>query len=576
MRLNPKLTDAQMQGVFSSQRFTVQSAALGLCAAALCLAQAFRLPSVLAGFGLRLVSDRKMDGHLLTSHAWSLALERCGLSTACIHAWNVGTFAVVACAFVLALLALRTNAILATCSGLVIAISPLAFPLLFDPVGAEASAGLFIFVAALVTVSSAHTIPRFAAACIPALLLLQVPLDALAAVYCAAVLLCRNRVDGVLSLVLLCLAVALRYAAGVGVVDLDRIHGTAGSLTIIALGLLTFVALPVLLYGVKQRWYEYAGLTVQRALPILVIGMLAMVGGLFAAGDPSAQWLAGETAAVGALAYSAYSSKSRLPGGALIAIALLAAVSLATMSLARADLPSARVAVQLQNAANILKPEFSGTICIADSTGMWQRSVGFSTFARTYTPSARITSVASAARCVTPATLPNAMIVVADGNARTWDANGVFLTQAGAAALRTGSQHLAAMRALVAPAPPRGKPAAFQTSVDTPLGSVAAITIVAGHSYRIPCVDLSRKAALTFAAQNPLADYTHAGAVRFTVLASSRVVAARTIEPGKTRWAFYRVELPNGRRCTALTLRVDAPTGNAIGAWASFAAPSVN
>lgn len=565
-----------MQGVISSQRFAVQSGALGLFAASLCLVQAFRLPTVLAGFGLRLVSDRKLDGHLLTSNAWSLVFERCGLSTACIHAWNVGAFAMVVCAFVLALLALRTPATLAACAGAVLAISPLAFSLLSDPIGSEAAVGLLIFVAALVTISSAAAIPRFVAVWIPALLLLQVPLDALAALYCAAVLFRRNRVDGILSFVLVCFTVALRHAAGNGILDPGRIHGTAGGLTIIAIGLLAFVASPILLYGVKQRWYAFAGLQVQRSVPMLVLGMLAVLGGLFAIGDPSAQWLAGEIAIVGALAYSADLSKLRLPSGALIAMAMLAVASLVAIPTARAELPTARVALQLQDAARILNRGFSGTVCVADPSGHWQRSVGFPSFVQAYAPSARVISAGDAAQCVTSTVLPKAILVVKDGNARIWDADGVVLTQAGAAAFRSGSQNLAALRAITLPKPRSGKPVAFPTAVDTPLGMLAGITIIAGHSYRIGCVDLSRKTALTFAAQNPLGDYPHAGAVRFTIFAASRVLAARTIDPGKPRWLFYRVALPNGGNCAPVVLRVDASTGNAIGAWASFAAPSIH
>jgi hypothetical protein len=309
---------------------------------------------------------------------------------------------------------------------------------------------------------------------------------------------------------------------------------------------------------------------------MLVMGVLAMLGGLFAMGDPSAQWLAGEIAALGALAYSASSSKLRLPGAALVAMALLAALSLATMRVARAELPAARVAIQLQNAASVLNREFSGRVCVADSGGIWERSVGFSSFVQAYAPLARVISVGDPARCVLSSVLPAAMLVAKDGNVRTWGMDGASLTQAGAAALKTGVQNLAIGRAQIAPAPHQGKPAAFRTSVDSPLGSLAAITIVAGHSYRVQCVDLSRNAALTFAVQNPLGDYPHAGAVRFTVLVLSRVLTSGTIEPGKPRWIFHSVALPNGAKCAPLTLRVDAPAGNAIGAWASFAAPSVN
>lgn len=550
-------------------------AIIAFCVAALGAVQFFRLPDALAGAGLGVLDGSRTDPHELTRSAWLLVARHYEFSASCVHAWNFAVFALLDVAIVFMLWLAGVDTAVAACSGAVLAISPLTVALVVEPLGGEDAVGLAIFALAAVTFSGRLELPRLVRIILPALLLLQAPLDGLVALYCVALEIRRSALDGMASLAAVVLAAGLHSILHSWPIRSAAIDPLAGPATIVAIGIVVFGITPLALYAAKTGFFNRLSLDVQSVSGLLMTGLLALVGGLFANGDPSVQWFGLEICVVLAVACSVRYTSLRPGWGALALIVILGLLSGSMTRMARAASPALHAASQLQFVTQVLGRDVKGSICLVHAGKQWRQLVDLQSFAAIYEPHAILHNVRSSGECLAPASHSDAILAEDNGTVRVWRADGLALLRATIAARELHAVRLASLPARIVPTPRHGL-GAFRGTVEGPSGTVETVTVLAGYTYSIACAALNGKRSLSFAVENPLGLYPNGQPVRFRVaVGSSGPTVSGIIEPGRPTWVYHYLRLPKVNGCVSITFAATAPTGSAIATWATFAAPGV-
>lgn len=547
----------------------------GLFIAALTVIQLRQQPVAIAGPALNVMVSGSPDPHLLTARAWQAVTSHCGTSASCYHAWNFVAFVAFVIIAIVILKCLHAGWPVVFAAAIAIAASPFASGIVAQPLGGEDLAGLMLIVFGLLGCTN-RQFPTFVWVVLPALVMLQMPVDSLIALCFACVCLCRSIRSGSASLLVLAAAAFIQLERGVlSALPGFGLHSTYGPAGLIVFGIVLFVIAPVLLYGARVGLYARMALDVGAAAWALAVTGIALLSAAFLSADPAPQWLLAETAFLAALALALQRAGSRHAAGGAIALGVLAMLTLASFGTVRADLPGidqdrASEAVALQ-----LGPQFTGRLCVA-SDEKWRSELGGSALLRLYVPRAQRRYVSKADDCVASPPDPDAVIVQDGTTLNVVNSSGIALLHAWKGS-RTGA--LDVVRPQNRQAKKSPKRGFFSSTVNTPAGALSTLTILAGHNYRFRCVAVRHGSRIGFAATNPLASYPHAGAVRFMVFEDRRLVAQHTLlpEPGRAapQWIYYESRLAGSGRCEPLEIQVSAPTGNAVGAWVTFAGMSI-
>jgi hypothetical protein len=449
---------------------------------------------------------------------------------------------------------------------------------LLDPLGAESivSLGVLYMLVLDIAVAEKPLAPwQFAAAA--GWIALQEPTLTLAFAV-GLIVVGLSRYDGRYSIVgVMCVVVfAIRTA-----LELSATHALdpySAQAAIIALGLFAFVLTPVMVYLlVTLRPVEHAG---------RMWGLYTIAGILFAAPllpgatDVAVSWSAASFAIVFTFAPSLQSQNRVAANIAFIGIAVVAA--LIQLPLARNVALAPRWNREAKNITPILS-SLTGRACVTGGLlGSDQRIA--QEYRRIYAPGiASITSANDPTECALSNQRGSLITVDPQAGVTDWKEGGLALVSASVRA-KTG-EPLALDSGSVTPRSQHpGQRSAFTTNLDTPLGKQRALTVVAGYTYRLHCVDL-RRGLLSFAVANPIANLPSAQPVRYEVAVQSKGAKPHVIRAGilnptpgetATRWQHILTELPRGSSCDDLVFSAAAPNGRAIATWATFVAPVIS
>ena len=540
-----------------------------------------RLPGVLAGANLRVLTGRLADPHVLTGWFWPAYV-------AARHAPH-GVFSANAAAFaiavaVVAFAAARLRGPLAgALAGSALAVSPLANAIFADPLGAEGALALALFFVLAADAVDAIALPAAVRAALVAALVLQDPLYAPAALlYAAIVLLSGRGAFALLPVAGAAAACALRIAfrAGFGgAPGAPAVDALAAPPSLIAIGVLLFGALPLALFGVRRGVFTRAGFIAGRTGAALALCAAALAAAIFSwTGDPSGYWLAAQGALLLGLCAAAPAATRASAIAAGIAGALVIAELFAGARAAHL-IPSVTIARQSLETAAAVKAARNSPVCVvADNPAQTHVLADGAFFDRFTSPGAKIRSAGSIRECP-PA--PAQHLVTLDRSGVTdWEGSGLTLARLTAAENRARFV-LTDSAGDVFPKTRVNLPGghgAFGNTEPTAVGGVTTMTVVAGFQYTYPCVDTAPSGTLEFVAANPIAEGDPA---QLSVVVKSPGGAPRTVlrtifrghpQGRKPLWRAYRIRLGAPERCLAVTFKTEAPGGQQTGAWVTFAA----
>lgn len=539
-----------------------------------------RAPAALGGKGLGVLVGLVRNPYVLTSvlptHVQSLHFI-----SAVFIALNVA-----AVGFGAASLASRSRTVVGIVSAGIFAFSPFALVVVADPLGPGLGVSLLLFLGMLFDVLRiASRVPlavqcliSFAASLHDGALLLPT------LVYCA---LAGHR-EGKRSLVLMLFSALFGSAArtmllrGGGVYP----HGSfAQPLTAIGSSLILFIILPIALFAAKKGWYEKVALGGRGGFPALALAASMALSGVFAfGGDPSAYWLAGESALILVAVSKLQWNETAAPRVAAMCATALFFFSIVLHSLLAPALAS-QVASEEANAvrnAAITTPDLSrNPVCVSGADLKSYDPLAGGAFFKVYGFSA-FPVVPRAIDCINRQPLPSSVIVLENARIRIVDAHAMALVEA-LRQQQTGTR-LGLNLGTLTPKTSIQVPGhgAFVDGVNTELGSAPSVTVIAGFAYTVRC-SVRQPAHLTFAAANPLAGSPRIDPVRFDVQMiwnrHRTSLIAKTLSPdsraASPTWTYYSVSIPHRKGCSQLRFAASAPPGHSMATWVTFVAPTL-
>jgi len=554
--------------------------ALGAVVAGLALQAPF-VPPILAGASLAVVEGLRPDPHLLSALPFGVAMRACASGASCVHILNLAALALLALLFglIAATAVRRARPLFAAIATALILMSPLAVAGILDPLGTETFFSLGLLALAAADLAGLTTWP-FAARCVlVTALTLQEP--ALVPAAAAYGLLVSGRGKKVVLIAVAAVVFLLRWLMqrDVGIEMLPSIDSVAAPPTIIAIGLVLFVCVPVALVFANQfpLFFSRARGNTRKTL-FFAAGCLAI--GIFArTGDPSPYWLAAEGAALFAfLAWRSDRSKPGPQGGAVLGIALL--VQIGILAIAHKDIPSVVIAHQTATLYDDLAIRSSPLCVVADPSGFEHVLAGGAALRRRPNAAARVEGDITSCIADTP---PSEFRTT-----RLTTVRGLYVDSWGAAlplaetalAASAASLSLTRQPGSVYPATPANTPThkgAFLNIVTTPVGPLDDIAIVPGYAYTFFCLTTRAASTLTFAA----AQLPGAPALRIEIslgkMNATRSLVRATIPGtavgGASDWHRFSAPIP-ALACTNLTVAVSNPKGGS-GPWLTIAGMAI-
>lgn len=532
------------------------------------------LPDTLGGPGLAAVSGLRVDTHLITSSAWHTLVRLVGYSATFVHLANTVLLAGAAIALGSTIARLGHKRWLALTAAAIFAISPFSLSLLLDPLGAESLVGLLLVLALAGDLAESYTLPNVLRIITPIVLCIQNPEFMLVAIVYGIAELSRRRALAAVILISTIMANVVRFFPGAPPwlrVSLAPIDERSFSLTVIAIAAVCFVLAP-LAFTVARVVSNPLRIHSSPASRVLAIGFSALLGGLLLPIDPAVALLGAEACAL--LALATLSEDWRLVASGLAVAALATVLS---FSLVANALPSSVTAQQGADVRRLLGDAGSGSVCIVETAHNDTSVFADGAFLQIYGDGKKVTVHPTVAPCLTQLKSTEAAIAVIgdDKVVRSWSRGSLPLIQA-AVALDQSEDALpvSAARAI----PNTSNQQAFTRLVAVPQGSVYAFTLAAGYAFEFPCLPVREGDVLTFAASDPFADIPRAQPVRIFVRVNGAERFHVTLSPSErssTDWTSFRVPLQGGVRCARITFSATAPSGSAVGSWATVAAPAL-
>lgn len=516
---------------------------------------------------------------MLSKYYLARVVTNCSDSSICVHWWNLAVFLTVPAA-VIFLAAARKNskdaAMIIYCA-VALSSSPLAFAAIQSSYGGEAALSIAVFIVLCGDALGIRRLPSLVVALLGAALILE---DRIYLPFVLLIMTLHAMRAGrrrPLELAGFLLSAALADAPHIlrGGTFVPSPFAAQISVILVAV---CIVALPFLFRLMVATKLPQVHLRL--GLVSYTIILVVFVQAIFVEeGDPSLMWLAAEAVALLGIAAIAM---------AYATVRVFAQVSFAALvTLQSAAVYSDRVAdiTWTKNAGavrGILQSDRrSGSACIITDATARQFALGPGSVAISRSRSRFPIHVASSYSECRSSVRPARIITMESGNVFDWGVAGADLADA-VGAEHSSRQPLSGHGGTVDPGRTRspqrealGK--AFWTDQFTPMGRAKALTILAGHEYRIACAPMLRPRQLTFAAANPI---PRGDAVIFTVTAE-RGAARMAVGRGQlksvtanesTPWKFYAFPVA-GPGCSDLLLTVDvAVPGRGIGAWGRFVA----
>lgn len=523
------------------------------------------------------------DSHHLTGWAWRIMASACGRPAQCLHIANLALFAALAgvLTFTVSIRNNRNGILPALLCGFALTASPFAAGLITDPLGGEGSIALMLFAFLAMDAMRSKVSPVVLQSAVSVALVLQdvrfAPSVLLYAFMrgAAADTSGRERLVGIGAAVI---AIGASLA-----LHTPQYYAAAASEIVIVAGIMLFLILPLALYASKVGVYRSLGWGCEGSATVpLLMGGLTLAMGLFASRELTPTYfMAAEIALLTALVASA--SAERLPqiwAGLAVAAFMFAGVA----SVAAAPTPALANARQANAVRRAIAQDRSKLLCVlTDATSSEYINDGFS---RMYdSGSHNVVVRQSISECKAAIGTANAGLLEArDAKVFDWGNNGIPLGLAAEAAGGATAVFGGAPGQVFPKTNTRlpGHHGAFESRIRTPVGNQPTLTIVAGYGYRFDCLHLPKRAVLSFAFGNPIADTPGADPVRLVVNVVTngirQVQMTRDLQPVQRPkappWFYYRKQLHLPQGCTDITFRAVPYTGKARATWITLVAPS--
>lgn len=542
------------------------------------VAYALTIPAI-GGGSLAVIAGLRPDAHLLSGWLWRFISEAFGSHLELLRVCSTLVLASLIGITAFALGASRRTA--GSVLWLLLLTSPLIVGVLFDPLGGEnlISLGLVVFAAMdLAGLWDAKT-PIVRGVIALALTLQDPTLAPVALAYSAVAGVSLGQ--RILPVAAVAAGVALRIYLGMP--DVMREHpsldSTAGPITIVAIGALSFGAIPVLLL-LRRRIPSIVTLTGAPMMRCALLAILAILAGMFArSGDPSSYWLDAEACIiVGAMA-SALARKPKAGQDIATFAAALLCLQLVLLIWCVPSLP----ALAVSNATSTVvqaarRGDRSSPVCLVADAPARRHVLAQGGLLQLEHESATAAIVDDPIDCLAVAPAMD-LTEVSDTSARDWGRGGLDLTRAAQIA-STSSGVLPPGKGQVSPATRAGTPTgagAFANVTQTPGGTIGVFTVLTGFSYRFSCVPPGTR--LSFAVASADAHGGYAYEVEVVDGDRAHVIANATVLPTPRTdtiqdWHLDTLRLPSSRGCRAIVFSAPVRPG-VTGAWVMFAGASV-